>query len=345
MTPQNLAKHRNNPHIAFWKMLKKGNDHFEMSRQEPKVNVCEKRYVFDAESPNGRALSFSPAGKCPVYQVSEEIASLVRDKERQDDIKFAELSRRNVATAPIKTGADGGMHPVFVEAVKKNQIGVAPQEPSFLVTTAPGTIPVTVRPPRIPELVGAPTIAGEVPSPQLAVAEAAASDSWRNARIRDNAAAAKPSSGSTQPVRQPVRVKSPTPRPTETSDGTIDRMARLVGLRGTQDTKPEAAATPAPKPKPAAKPTSVASNGAIRSQAGRGPPVKTTEAQARRPHRPLLLPARPRRPHRSAGQHRHERRRACGAHRQLRQPLVGLPVSQSAVIPDAANGSARNAAR
>ena len=48
MTPQNLAKHRNNPHIAFWKMLKKGNDHFEVARLEPKVNVCEKRYVFDA---------------------------------------------------------------------------------------------------------------------------------------------------------------------------------------------------------------------------------------------------------------------------------------------------------
>ena len=32
MTAQNLAKHRNNPNIAFWKMLKKGNDHFEVSQ-------------------------------------------------------------------------------------------------------------------------------------------------------------------------------------------------------------------------------------------------------------------------------------------------------------------------
>ena len=36
MTPQNLAKHRNSPHLAFWKMLKKGNDHFEVTRLEPK---------------------------------------------------------------------------------------------------------------------------------------------------------------------------------------------------------------------------------------------------------------------------------------------------------------------
>src|SRR6185436_683937 len=85
-----------------------------------------------------------------------------------------------IPLAPIKTNADGGMHPVFVEAVKKNQIGVAPQEPSFLVSTAPGTIPATVRPPRIPELANAPVVAGtgwtpaisgEVAPTQMAIAE------------------------------------------------------------------------------------------------------------------------------------------------------------------------------
>jgi len=55
MTAQNLAKHRNSPHLAFWKMLKKGNDHFEVSKLEPKVSVCDKQYVFDAQSPTGRA--------------------------------------------------------------------------------------------------------------------------------------------------------------------------------------------------------------------------------------------------------------------------------------------------
>ncbi len=38
MTPLNMAKHRNSPHMAFWKMLKQGNDHFEVSRREPKVD-------------------------------------------------------------------------------------------------------------------------------------------------------------------------------------------------------------------------------------------------------------------------------------------------------------------
>ena len=56
MTPLNMAKHRNSPHMAFWKMLKQGYDHFEVTHLEPKVDVCEKRYVFNAESTAHSAL-------------------------------------------------------------------------------------------------------------------------------------------------------------------------------------------------------------------------------------------------------------------------------------------------
>ena len=31
MTPVNMAKHRNNPNMPFWKMLKQGDDHFEVT--------------------------------------------------------------------------------------------------------------------------------------------------------------------------------------------------------------------------------------------------------------------------------------------------------------------------
>src|SRR6266850_2380183 len=77
MTPTNLAKHRNNPHMAFWKMLKQGYDHLEVTRQEPKVDVCEKRYVFDAES-SGK---FSAADRCPAYKVPAELVAAVREKQ------------------------------------------------------------------------------------------------------------------------------------------------------------------------------------------------------------------------------------------------------------------------
>ena len=35
MTPANLARHRTNPNMAFWKMIKVGNDHFEATHLEP----------------------------------------------------------------------------------------------------------------------------------------------------------------------------------------------------------------------------------------------------------------------------------------------------------------------
>lgn len=49
MTAKNMARHRNNPNMPFWKNLKEGNDHFETSKLEPKIEVCERKYVFNAE--------------------------------------------------------------------------------------------------------------------------------------------------------------------------------------------------------------------------------------------------------------------------------------------------------
>ena len=64
MTPLNMARHRNSPHMEFWKMLKQGYDHFEVTHLEPKVDVCEKRYVFNAES----TAQFSPDRTLPGLQ-------------------------------------------------------------------------------------------------------------------------------------------------------------------------------------------------------------------------------------------------------------------------------------
>jgi murein L,D-transpeptidase YafK len=114
MTARNMARHRNNPAMPFWRMLKEGNDHFEATRQEPKVSVCEKRYVFDAET-SGR---FDPRAKCPVFQVPNEIATPVAAKQQRDEQEFATLVARNVPTAPVKTGADGGMNDIFLAKLR-----------------------------------------------------------------------------------------------------------------------------------------------------------------------------------------------------------------------------------
>jgi murein L,D-transpeptidase YafK len=116
MTALNMAKHRNSPHMSFWKMLKQGNDHFEVTRLEPKVDVCDKRYVFDAEPKPGsrQPLRFNASAACPAYEVNQEVREAVADKQRTDDAQYADYVRRNISTVAVRTGRDGGMHPTFM---------------------------------------------------------------------------------------------------------------------------------------------------------------------------------------------------------------------------------------
>src|SRR5215472_211885 len=123
MTPSNVARHRTNPNMAFWKMLKEGNDHFEATHMEPKVDVCERHYVFDAQQPanSTKPLVFSPTARCPVYEVNDEIAGPALEKQRNDEYQIAQLTGLNAPVAPIVMGTDGGMNRVFVAKLQETQ--------------------------------------------------------------------------------------------------------------------------------------------------------------------------------------------------------------------------------
>jgi murein L,D-transpeptidase YafK len=116
LTPANLARHRANPNLAFWNMLKIGNDHFEATHLEPKVDVCDRLYVFDAQAPpnSPNALVFNPTGKCPAFIVNPKIARQVLEKQHSDEIEYAQLLKDDVPAAPIYSGLDGGMNKVFI---------------------------------------------------------------------------------------------------------------------------------------------------------------------------------------------------------------------------------------
>jgi murein L,D-transpeptidase YafK len=116
LTPANLARHRTHPQLAFWKMLKIGNDHFEATHLEPKVDVCNRRYVFDAQPPPNSPdpLVFNPTGKCPAFVVNPKIARRALEKQRTDELEYAQLLKDNVPDAPIYSGLDGGMNKVFL---------------------------------------------------------------------------------------------------------------------------------------------------------------------------------------------------------------------------------------
>src|SRR5690242_11908303 len=103
LTPQNLARHRKHPNLAFWKMLKIGNDHFETTQLEPKVDVCNRLYVFDAQPPprSSTPFAFNPTGKCPAFVVNPKIAGPVLEKQRADELEYSQLVEDDVPTAPI----------------------------------------------------------------------------------------------------------------------------------------------------------------------------------------------------------------------------------------------------
>lgn len=115
MTPANLARHRNNRNLAFWKMLKIGNDHFEATHLEPRVDVCDRRYVFDAQRPpnSGKPFVFKPAAQCPAFVVDPKIAQSALEKQRADDLEYTRLLEDKVRAAPVYSDLDGGMNGAF----------------------------------------------------------------------------------------------------------------------------------------------------------------------------------------------------------------------------------------
>jgi murein L,D-transpeptidase YafK len=103
MTPKNLAEHRLDPNIAFWKNLKEGSDTFELTKEEPRVAVADRRYKFNPDD--------------------SSIAVAVTQKQREDEQEVAELVAKG--TQPVKlVYHDGDTHESFRTALA-NASGVS----------------------------------------------------------------------------------------------------------------------------------------------------------------------------------------------------------------------------
>jgi murein L,D-transpeptidase YafK len=103
MTAQNLAQHRYDPNMPFWRNLKEGADHFDALGEEPKVAVCGRRYVFGGAD--------VARGNC-----APEVSPAVAQKRERDERQVAELVAKGVQ--PIKlVYEDGGQHQSFRQAL------------------------------------------------------------------------------------------------------------------------------------------------------------------------------------------------------------------------------------
>ncbi|WP_246742558.1 L,D-transpeptidase family protein [Microvirga splendida] len=99
MTAENLAKHRLDPNIAFWKNLKDGSDYFEIAKEEPRVSVVNRQYAFGGGDAS--------------------VAAAVAQKRQRDEQEVAELVAKGVQ--PIRlVYDDGGQHQSFRQVLADN---------------------------------------------------------------------------------------------------------------------------------------------------------------------------------------------------------------------------------
>lgn len=154
MTAENLAKHRKSEHYEFWRMLKSGYDHFEVTKQPPKIDVCEKRYVFDAV-PLVEGVPFRATAKCPEFDVPDAIKVAVAKKQRTDDQKIIEIAeaeerseRRRAQIAALfgnsETDKAGEVEAATTEVAAAGTAATATTTAATATAAAPASQPVTV---------------------------------------------------------------------------------------------------------------------------------------------------------------------------------------------------------
>jgi murein L,D-transpeptidase YafK len=67
MTQANMERHKKSKWAGFWKTLKAGYDDFELTRQPPKVAVCSRQYLVNADF-FGHVATPDPSEACPSYR-------------------------------------------------------------------------------------------------------------------------------------------------------------------------------------------------------------------------------------------------------------------------------------
>ncbi|MGL4440445.1 MAG: L,D-transpeptidase family protein, partial [Bosea sp. (in: a-proteobacteria)] len=102
MTAENLARHRYDQHMPFWRNLKEGTDMFEVARVAPKVSVCQARYAFNRTE------------NCTEDPTSSNLVAAAAEKRRNDDAQVAALVAKGTPAVRL-VYQDGGQHQKFTQ--------------------------------------------------------------------------------------------------------------------------------------------------------------------------------------------------------------------------------------
>ena len=149
MTAANLARHRTDPNMPFWRQLKEGSDRFEATGEEPAVGVAGGRYVFAPSSDPAKEAAF---------------VALHRDEQQ----RVATLVEEGAA-AVRTTYSDGGQHAFWATRIRQGAPVGDISRPEALAYAGLEVVLIPARhrpppPPPVPEAVWAAWIGSHGPS-------------------------------------------------------------------------------------------------------------------------------------------------------------------------------------
>lgn len=155
MTAENMARYRNDPNYKFWTMLKEGYDIFEVTKRPPKVDVCEKRYVFNRNT-DGKALT--PAGVCPAAIPDSSLETAFASYQKKYDDAFSSAREKKMkAPAPTIQGVEEAS--LVADWSRKRASGVqVSREP-------PSLTPASKETPNAPDIAPANAVASKATNP------------------------------------------------------------------------------------------------------------------------------------------------------------------------------------
>jgi murein L,D-transpeptidase YafK len=204
MTAANMARYRNDPNYEFWTMLKEGYDHFEITRVPPKVDFCEKRYVFN-QIPAAGAQFGSASAACPPFTQPDSLRTAYQSYQSTYESAFSTASSSS-AIAPRPSIAGLKEASLVSEWSRARARGErVPVEPPSL--SHDGKVTATSRMGRIDSPAGrrmAERDAAEAAKKQAAEAKKRAAEEQAAAALAAKAAAEAP-----VPAPAPVAVQAP----------------------------------------------------------------------------------------------------------------------------------------
>ena len=263
MNAENMAKHRLDPNIGFWRELKKGSDTFEVTKMQTPVGVCNKHYIF---SPAKGGARFDAESACPPLDLDEEVIKAVDDKEARDDSEVSNLIAKGMKPIRI-VYEDGGQNPAFshrfAEVSRPDAIAAPPTE--IVLDDSPKAKPLAVQIAQAKAAVSAATLVDDLPkapatlvAPPAPTAVASVSKPVMTAAVLKGArgrpadvTGSLPGTSTAASGAVPATFASAPSayakeEPKSDTQSFFDRVMNLGGLRSTTtDTAPAATAAPA----------------------------------------------------------------------------------------------------